>query len=488
VSRDHATLVAAILAVGAAGCAQLFGFDETEPYDDNGLRLSWHKKRVGATVVDEAMDLSAASTTFLVADPAEPSGLRQVPGVLEDSDTFFADIPSGTYAAMLTRVSEDSVWRIYAFPVRGVGALYGLLGHPGPEPAPPNAQLDLGVTLDVAYTAESLMLYDVGAWSYRGFPELPAAGATAWDPPAVAYSTFASATGGPLVRMRSSDAVAVLRYVGPALSGYGAVTPFDQQDGVDLITTTLATVPLDRVLDATFFTMVAGPRFAATTPAVAGISQSWYVNASPGTAIATNTGPTLTSGGLLETDTGLISTMFGNPFPWDTTITFSTSETRTYLPTGATNPTGLAAGLYTVDLHTAGTPQTFDLPQGLPLLVTVDGRALTADGAVLQLDRTRGVEVSIVTDREACDVYGLNLYELVDNGAGTFVPVIRGALLGSTAQFLIPGDLFETDRPYVFRAMCQLGGLPGLATGDLVTRQWPVHVGYFDGGVFQVSP
>jgi hypothetical protein len=129
----------------------------------------------------------------------------------------------------------------------------------------------------------------------------------------------------------------------------------------------------------------------------------------------------------------------------------------------------------------------FDLPQGLPILVTLAGTALTSDGQILSFDRTKAVEISFVLDRQACDLYSITAYELVDNGAGTFVHTTRVGMSSTTAQFTVPGDLFESGKFYTLRAQCQQGGLPGLATGDLVTRQWPLHVGYFDSGVFQVG-
>jgi hypothetical protein len=248
----------------------------------------------------------------------------------------------------------------------------------------------------------------------------------------------------------------------------------------------MGTVALDHTLDATFMTTIAGPRFSATRPPVANLAQSWGMNASPGEAIQTSAGPGLTSGGLLETDTGVIATTYGNPFPWDTTVTFSTNANRGFTPAGAVNPTALYAGLYSVAEPEAG--QMFDLPQGLPITISLDGRALTMDGMTVTMDRTKAVEISFGLDRDACDMYSVALYELVDNGAGTFVFTGRVAMNGDAPSFTIPGDLFATGVPYTMRAVCQLGGIPNLAAGDLVTRQWPLHIGYLDSGVFTVAP
>jgi hypothetical protein len=129
----------------------------------------------------------------------------------------------------------------------------------------------------------------------------------------------------------------------------------------------------------------------------------------------------------------------------------------------------------------------FDLPQALPLLVTINGRALATDGPTITLDRTRAVAVSFTVDRPAaCDLYTLRLDELVDN-AGVTQRVPRLAMSALEPSWLVPNAEFTTGATYVLQAQCQRGGLPGLATGDLVTRSWPMHVSYFDGGVFTIA-
>jgi hypothetical protein len=487
VTREVRALTLAV-AFTAGGCAQIFGFDETRPYDDDGIRLSFVRKRVGTTVVEEMMDLSASTATGLVVDAADPTGLRRLPAVLEDSDTWFVELDPGTPASVMFTLPDDQVTRIWALPARTMNGLFGVYGHPDAEPALPNSQLDLSVTLDAPYNGEGLQMYTVGAWSVRGYPEVPpvGVGATAWDPGPVPYAAYGSIVGRPLERIRAVDSVYLFRYVGNQLAGYLAVPAFDQQDGVDNINGTMTTVPLDQTLDATFRTTVAGPRFAATTPGVGGLGMSWSVNAAAATDIGGNAGPQLHAAGLAETDAGTVTVGYGNPFPWAAAVTFSASESRQYTPTGAVGPTTLYSGLYSV--ATPSPAQVFDLPQGLPLLVTIAGTALTSDGQLVTIDRAKSVDLSFVLDREACDLYGVTVYELVDNGAGTFVHTQRVAITGVVPQYTVPGDLFEPGKFYTLRAVCQLGGTPGFATGDLVTRAWPLNVGYLDSGVFQVNP
>jgi hypothetical protein len=475
-------------AIVGGGCAQIFGFDNTEPYDDDGLRLSWQRKLVGTAVVDEPMDLSTGTAAALIPDAADPSGLRRIPAILEDTDTWFVELPPGERATMLFSLPDDEDFvRMYALPARTINGLVGVLGHPDAEPAPANAQIDLLITLDAGYNGEGLSMYTVGAWSVRGYPEVPpvGVGATAWDPAAIPYASYTTLTGRPLERIRSNDAVYLLRYVGNQLAGTLAAPPFDQQDGVDSITGTMTTVPLDQTLDATFRTTVAGPRYTATNPGVAGLSMSWGLTSTPATPIMNNQGVQLHAGGLLETDTGVVNVTYGNPFPYEPVVGFSTSESRQFSPPGAISPTTLYAGMYSVVTPTPA--MELDLPQGLPLLVTLAGTALTADGQVVSYDRTKAFDISFVLDRQACDLYSISVYELVDNGAGTFVYTGRATMSGDAPLFTVPGDLLAAGSFYTLRAQCQLGGLPGLATGDLVPRSWPLHVGYFDSGVFQVG-
>lgn len=475
------------IALSVGGCAQIFGFDETQPYDD--VRLSWTRKRVGMEVIVEQDDLSTSMASALIVDPADPSGLRRVPATLEDPDTWIVALPPDTPGGILYTLPDDMVTRVWSLPTRTQDGVFGILGHPDAEPAPPNAQIDLSITLDAPYNGEGLQMYSVGGWSYRGYPEVPAAGMgiTAWDPPPVPYTSYGSITGRPLERITSADGVFLLRFAGNQLAGMMTAPPFDQQDGVDTITGTMSPVALDQTLDVTFRTTVAGPRYTGTRPGVAGLAMGWGINATPAAEIGNSAGPQLHAGSLLETDTGLVQVMYGDPFPWPAAVTFSTYETRTYTPPGATGPTTLYSGMYTVDTPAAG--QVYDLPQGLPLLVTLGGTALTTDGQVMTIDRSKSIDVSFVLDREnSCDLYSIIVYALVDGGAGTFVYQTRSVIQGVTPQFTVPGELFENGTFYTLRAQCQLGGLPNLATGDLVTRSWPVNVAYFDSGVIQVGP
>ena len=478
-------LCALLLATATSGCAQLFGFDETEPYQ---IRLTLVRKHAATTVTEEPMDLTTSTATFLVPDDAAPGGLVEIPAALSGTDTFLASLP-GPGGMVLFTNPDDSIRRLWAYPAPEQRAAFTYLDRGlVPEPAPAMAQLDLNVTLDVAYTAEALWFYAVGPWAYRSFPELPVATATTWDPPPIpwANTAFAQVQNRPLERIRATDSLWIMRYAGAQLAGAKQITAFDQQDGVDTITDTLATVPLDRTLNAQFATTAPGPRFAATSPAVGSLGMSWGVIAAPAAEIGYGTGPQLHAGGLAEADPGALMVMYGNPFPWGEVVSFGASESRVYTPVAPLMPTTLYAGMYSYMAPTEG--MVFDLPQGLPLLVSIDGRALTADGTTVTIDRTTAFEVGFTLDREdACDFYGLRFDELVDTGGGVLGRISRLQLNGLEPRWRVPNAELTTGATYVMQASCSLDGTPGLASGDLVTRTWPVHGSYFDSAVFTVA-
>src|SRR5688572_30653065 len=117
------------------------------------------------------MDLSTGTAAALIPDAADPSGLRRIPAILEDTDTWFVELPPGERATMLFSLPDDEDFvRMYALPARTINGLVGVLGHPDAEPAPANAQIDLLITLDAGYNGEGLSMYTVGAWSVRGYP------------------------------------------------------------------------------------------------------------------------------------------------------------------------------------------------------------------------------------------------------------------------------------------------------------------------------
>src|SRR5687767_4813330 len=97
-STAMARVAGLLIAVTAAGCAQLFGIDETSGGSDAPppplMSLQLDRISIGSTLVRAPQDLTGQTATYYVDDPADPSGLRRVQGVLADTnDRWTADIP-----------------------------------------------------------------------------------------------------------------------------------------------------------------------------------------------------------------------------------------------------------------------------------------------------------------------------------------------------------------------------------------------------------
>ena len=58
----------------------------------------------------------------------------------------------------------------------------------------------------------------------------------------------------------------------------------------------------------------------------------------------------------------------------------------------------------------------------------------------------------------------------------------------NAAKFEVPPEIFQAGHSYTARAMCTYGGYPGVASGDLTTRELPLSQSYLDSAVFTVMP
>src|SRR5258706_4305766 len=88
-------------------------------------------------------------------------------------------------------------------------------------------------------------------------------------------------------------------------------------------------------------------RLAKPVPAGVSFAMSWSANAAPGYALANGAGPVLNNGGLLATDSGVITAPYGNPFgshDLQTLITMGSNKSRTY---AVPQLAGKTATLYT---------------------------------------------------------------------------------------------------------------------------------------------
>jgi hypothetical protein len=490
-----------LLVVFGSGCAQLFGIDPTSsgnpPPPPDGppvpqVSLSFERISIGSTTTRAPQDLTGQTATYVVPDTTDPSGIRRVTATQTATDTWTAQLHDAAPILFTLPDYPSPIDRIFDFPVADVHGLYGVLEHPGAVAAPANAQIAINVGLNSAYNNEGLQLYTVGSWTQRGFGagEIPAVGAGAWAV-TVAFSSVGSLTGRPLEQVTTADAVLLLRYSGATLTGVLDATPFNMAAGTNAINGTLSSVSLNQPLSAKISPGALPARFNQVRPATGNLSLNWSVVAAPGYQINSNAGPALTSGAAQATDT-MITASYGNPFivnnkhDWPSVFTYAPTESRTYTPAGQ----ALAATMYSqlfVLAYPTGTISA-DLAAGLPITITANGKPLTTDGATLTVDPTKAVSVSFQADVVDNTLYQLQLFELVPNAQNTALQYQTRLSISSARgpQFLVPPEMFQTGKNYVFRAICISGGYPLIAQGDLRTRSLPQAVGLLDGAVFTV--
>jgi hypothetical protein len=493
-----------LLALGLAGCAQLFGLDETTgtdaPVAPPVMSLQIDRVSIGATLVRAPQDLGGQTAAFLIEDDAEPSGLRRVQPTLADTkDRWEADIPDGTRAAIeFTLPDAVPFRRLVAFPPRTIKALFGVYEHPDHAPAPSAGVLAARLTLPSGYASgQYFRLYAVGPWTMHQFAaaELPAVdtGATTIGPVNIAYNAvgFPSLVGArPTPKLTAQDQMVALRYVGNDLTAAGIVAPFDQTGGNDPVVVTLAAVP-HAPLDVTIDPAAVAMRLAGTSPAVTAFNAAWSVVAAPAWKLANNSGPVLNAASVAATDPGDITAPFGNPFEslgWTSLFTWASNRSRTYTVPSLNLPMTLYAGLNQVDDVVPGL--TLTQPAGLPVLVSINQTPLNTDGLSIALDPTKSVELGLVADRPTNLFYQWNVYELVPNTAmppSALDYKIAYAALSTETRVRIPSDVFVAGKVYTIRAHCVQGGHPSFASGDLQDRDVPYAVGYLDSGVFTVT-
>ena len=212
----------AALATLLCGCAQIFGLDETSGRPPPSLTIQ--RASIGSSVVYAPQDLSTSIGAYLVADAA---GITRVPVTQAELGRWTSTI---TRPAPLLFDLPDfprPILRLFDFPEPEVKALFGVLEHPSPEPAPPGATLSVNVTLNSPHVAgERYELFIVGAWASAAIAA-PVAGATAFSQN-LASTAFGSLTGRPLERITAADSPLVLRYATNELRGALRATPLEQ--------------------------------------------------------------------------------------------------------------------------------------------------------------------------------------------------------------------------------------------------------------------
>jgi hypothetical protein len=307
-------------------------------------------------------------------------------------------------------------------------------------------------------------------------------------PVTLPYDAFRSTVGGSLSRITSADRMVALRYIGSDLTASVLLPPFDQTGAVQPLMGALADNP-HTALDVRVQPAVTAMRLGTTSPAGVNLGMDWSVTAAPGWELLDGSGVRLALGSVATTDTGMITTGYGNPFTllgWRSLFMWATYKSRTFTVPAYNLPTTLYTGLNQLAEPTPGV--ILDHPVGLPVLVSINQIPLTTDGATITLDPAKSVELSVAVDRTSNTFYELNVHELVPNAAMQRMDYFRVySALGTETSITIPNDVFVPGHTYMIRAECAAGGYPSFAAGNFRDRSLPFSLGYLDSGVFTVA-
>jgi len=483
--------------IGATGCAQVFGIENTTGKDADPARVSvqMQKVQIGATVKTAPLDLSGQTATFLEEDGA--GGYTRTPGDYQPVDTFSAAIPVGTPAVLFTLPDQPTPFpRLWEMPARNRIGAFGVFEHDNPQEPSAASALTVQMSLPSAFvSSERFRIEAIGAWTGHAFvtgteTAPPDVGYTSFTT-TLQYSTFGKLTNMPVRRITSDDVVVVERYVGTLLTAVYQAPAFDQTDGPtpDSINAMMSALTPNLPFNATIKGATLANRLTAVNPRGATQAINWSIVASPGYSIGSNAGVLLNAGGVadLTMDT-TIATMYSNPFDtltWHPVVTMSAFQNRTYMFMAM--PLVLGAGMQTVAEPTSSSI-SFDMPAGLPITISANQMPLTSDGMSIALDLTKAVEFTAQLDRPTNTFYGLTVVEVALNSMMTGIDriVVVDAITTGEAKFKLPPDLFKVDHYYYVTFRSSQGGYTNAATGDLQNFTLPYSNSAADSAVFKV--
>jgi hypothetical protein len=480
--------------VAVAGCAQLFGLDKTSGTADAppdaapSSSLTILRYSIGSTIVQAPQDVSGLTAAAFfngsaaLAGTVTGSDFWSVPATSTSVDYFLPDFPT-------------PIQRTFELPYSDISTLFGVFEHPSPTAAPGSASFAVSATLPSAVVAgESFQVLTVGSWTDIGLTT-PVAGATTIAQ-TYPFTSANSLTGRPLEAITTADTVLLLRFDADALSGFLVAPSFDQATTpAASITGTMMPVPASQTLTATIGAAAATARMGSATPPPTATSLPWNIIAEPGWPIAGGLGVQLRATAAGGSDTA-INASYGFPFgamSWHPVFTWAPTGSRTAtVATGsgsATLPVTMFSQLAEFTDLTGGSAVTADLPAAQPLVVTLDGNALTKDGAAISLDVTQRLVVTFTTDTTNATLYQLNVFQLVPNSATAPTALVYKTILGSSAlvpSFTLPANLLAAGQSYVIRAVTVEGAFPNMASGDFTTRSLPFSHGLQDAAAFRV--
>jgi len=483
--------------VGAAGCAQLAGIDETTGDGLPGASVALQRMSIGNTLEIAPLDLTGLQASYLVAKAGTTTDFDRVAASNGGGGTWVTRLRTPAPVVLTLPDVPAPVPRSYAFPNLALSILFPSLEHLGRSPPPPGAMLTVTAQLDAA-TAEndSFEVFTVGSWTSHPVPVAMTGGMDVSV--SYAFDTSTSLTGRTqLDRLTVRDAFLILRHTGNALTGVAEATPFDQT-GDDTVSATMVPVTQDQTIDVLISPDIA-KRYAAVRPAVSGLSMGWAVRAAPGARIASPTGPQLNGGTVMAADTG-VNARYGNPFAgpphrWSSIFTLGTNESRQImLPVpdmpAMMLPATLYAGMSQFVDASSGITGLIGLDAGLPELIKLGDRSLSIDGLTIPRP-TQFVEITFSADVAANTLFSVELFELVpDPGMPPtrFEPHFVFEANATEARFLLPPEILQPGHIYTLRAVCSAGGFPAIQSGSLTMRQLPFSQSLLDSGVFTVMP
>jgi hypothetical protein len=373
--------------------------------------------------------------------------------------------------------------------------------HPQPAPAPDGATITLTVPLNTAVVdGQTFQIYTVGSWTVLPLavspeepppdPMTPPGPPKPIGPVTYPFNTSTSLSGR-LDALTAQDVFLVLRYAGDALTGYAVAEPFAQSDATTVNMSTLLDLSLSQSFDLKPPVGLVN-RYGGVSPAVGSPTLSWTLVAAPGHSVAEPAGPVLRRGGFNADDVVGVTVQYGNPFAqdrdWKTLLSFTTEETRPYMPMGTTAQLTLRAGMSELFEPRDGVVNELELRAGLPMRIKLNNVQLVLDGQQTSVPN-EPVEVTFTTDNTNATLYNLQVSEVVVSDDKTSVST-RMILDAASIEprFELRPELFVVGHSYVLRAICTSGSYPGLETGDLVTRSLPLWQSFLDSGVFTVTP
>jgi len=484
--------VAALASLTA--CAQLFGINDTTKATPPGeATLTLTRDSVGATVISSAQDVSTLMSTFYVPDAADPTLLDAIPGEQSSTNVWSAQVGSANPTVAFTIPEMNMYPHQLALPSQAVRTHFVVLEHPNPQPPPMTAMEQVMLTLQTPYVSGQVFYVSIiGAWMQHGMQaaELPAPdlGNTAINA-TVPYAMFNPVSASPAAAIAASDAVLVLRYVGPLLTGVYQQPGFDQSATMDLIggAVTMDEVTASKSLSATIAPTTYNSRLQTVrpglTPTTLGVS--WSITATPSYTIGSVNGPQLMAGGAMMADT-MVTASYGNPFEsqsWHAILNFYASETRTF--TIGTTTLTFSANMQTVT--EAANASNMDFPAPLVEQVSIDSHQLNSDGSNVPLDVNASHTVSLLVESSpSAQLYFAIVYEITIDTAGAVQRKIVYDARSTDSTITLPPGVFKTGSMYVINGGAVSGAYPNADTGDLDTVSLPFTFNQSDSGLFTV--